>query len=130
MAEHQHNGTASVLLALLAGGVIGAGLALLFAPAAGIETRRRLRDGASDARHRAGDFIADSRERLGSFMDESRGRISELVEQGRETVESANSGLRGIIDEGRRAYRQRRNELDTNPPFPEVAPSDEGAVTT
>ena len=47
----------NMVLAFLAGGAIGAGLALLFAPATGAETRKRLKEGAHDATDWARKFL-------------------------------------------------------------------------
>ncbi|MEK7679480.1 MAG: YtxH domain-containing protein, partial [Deltaproteobacteria bacterium] len=51
----------NIVLAFLAGGAIGAGIALLFAPATGAEMRKRLKEGAHDAtdwaRNRVGEGV-------------------------------------------------------------------------
>ena len=49
------NSSKNVAIAFLIGGAIGAGVALLFAPASGIETRKRIKDGFDDA----GDWARD-----------------------------------------------------------------------
>lgn len=54
----QHNG-GSMLVGLLLGAVVGGGLAMLFAPLAGEETRRRIRDSARQLRDNAVDRVDD-----------------------------------------------------------------------
>ena len=67
--EDGHAG--AVLMAFVLGAVSGAAVALLWAPSAGEETRRRLnekaqegRERASDAARRGGEFVTRQRENL------------------------------------------------------------------
>ena len=66
----------------LAGAVIGAGLAYLFAPASGKETRRRIADGAED--------LADTAQR-------SLGELTQSLKDGMVTTAAA-------VKEGRDAF--------------------------
>jgi gas vesicle protein len=75
------------MLAFLVGAVAGAAVALLYAPAAGRETRELLGEKAREGRDRANEAAA-------------RGR--EAVNRGRETVANA-------IERGREAYQQARS---------------------
>ena len=75
--EDGHAG--AVLMAFVLGAVSGAAVALLWAPSAGEETRRRLnekaqegRERASDAARRGGDFVTRQRENLTSAIDRGR----------------------------------------------------------
>ena len=113
MARNSDGGSVAgaAILGVLVGGVLGAVAGLLLAPASGRETRRRIVDTSADAKDRTLDLLDESRERMSDLVDESRGRISDLVRDGREEITEAASGLRGIIDEGKQAYRSRRTEL-------------------
>jgi gas vesicle protein len=55
-------------VAFILGTALGAGLALLFAPASGVETRRRLREAGAKAveegRGKAHDLMAKAKERM------------------------------------------------------------------
>ena len=53
--SHHRGGT---LLALLVGGAIGAGLALIFAPDSGAATRQRIRDSVDGAGDRKDDVVS------------------------------------------------------------------------
>jgi len=86
MSRDEGTGGGTVLLAFILGAVSGAAVALLYAPAAGRETREFLGDKAREGRERAAAAA-------------ERGR--EILNQGRETVTSA-------IDRGREAYQQAR----------------------
>ena len=130
MAEGNGNSTGTVILAFLVGGVIGAGVALLFAPASGEETRRKIRETGEDVKRKTEEFVTESRERIGELVDDGRVRIGELVDTGRDSLTSLSASLRNLVDEGKRAYRQRRSELTASEnDLPEAAPSDEAAAT-
>ena len=73
---NDNNATGSVLLAFLLGAAAGAAVALLYAPASGVETRRKL---AAKAR--------EGRDKVEEFVDRHRDDISSAVERGRETFD-------------------------------------------
>jgi len=86
MSRDEGAGAGSILLAFLLGAVAGAAVALLYAPAAGQETREFLGEKARAGRDRAADAAAKGRD---------------MVNQGRETITTA-------IERGREAYQQAR----------------------
>jgi gas vesicle protein len=65
----------------LIGATVGAGLALLFAPATGEETRRRLRHKASELKDRAEEAIDDLKEEFDEFRDDVGERVAGVKEK-------------------------------------------------
>ena len=86
MSRNDVAGTGGILLAFLAGALAGAAVALLYAPAAGQDTREFLGEKAREGRDRATEAAAKGRQALN---------------QGRETLATA-------IERGREAYQQAR----------------------
>ena len=86
MARDEGGGAGSVLLAFLLGAVSGAAVALLYAPAAGEETR----------------------EYLGQKAKEGRQRATEAAEKGRQAITQGRETLANAIERGREAYQQAR----------------------
>lgn len=82
MARNDGAGAGTVLLAFILGAVSGAAVALLYAPAAGEETRER----AAAAAEKGHEVIKQGRE---------------AIKQGRETLATA-------VERGREAYQQAR----------------------
>lgn len=78
------NNSGSMMVGVLLGAVIGAGLALMFAPMAGRETRRH---------------IGDAARRLGSG---TKGRVDDLVG----AIKSGAGDVGAAIDAGKEAYRR------------------------
>jgi gas vesicle protein len=89
--SRQDSSGGTVLLAFLAGAISGAAVALLFAPAAGDETRQFLTDKARESRERA---LAAARE-------------------GRDVVRRQKDQIAGAIDRGREAYNKSRGGQET-----------------
>jgi gas vesicle protein len=77
--ENQGIGAGTVLLAFVAGAAVGAAVALLFAPAAGSETRayvnrraREARDRAAQAAEQGRDMFNRQRESITTAFDRAR----------------------------------------------------------
>ena len=84
MAENG-NSNGSILVAFAIGAAAGAAIALLFAPASGEETRRKLAEKAREGRDKATSLARDGRE----FLDRQRENVSSVIDRGREAYESA-----------------------------------------
>jgi len=80
-----NNNSASVLVAFAVGAAVGAAVALLYAPASGEETRRKLVEKAREGRDKAESLAREGRE----FLDRQRDNIATVMERGREAYESA-----------------------------------------
>lgn len=80
----------AVVLSFIAGGVVGAGLGLLLAPVSGVETRRRLKEGAKE-----GMDIAKTR------FDEGVGKVRELAVEKTEDVKAAYASGKDAFLKGR-----------------------------
>ena len=94
MAQQGNSG--SVFMAFVIGAAAGAAVALLYAPATGEETRRKLadraregRDRADDLRREGRDFVNRQRENVTAVVDEAVDRGREAFERGREAFDRA-----------------------------------------
>lgn len=85
----------TVVVAFTLGALAGAAVALLYAPASGEETRRRLAEKAREGKERAKTAAREGRE----FLERQRDTITSTVERGRQAFE-----------QGRQAFEQARKE--------------------
>lgn len=85
--------------AFMAGALIGAGVALLFAPQTGTELRGMLRSYASRAKEEA-------MERGRAAWDTAVERGKEYYEKGQETVQEAGRSAREFAQSGKEAFRE------------------------
>jgi gas vesicle protein len=85
MAEEQGGNAGSVLVAFVLGAIAGAAVALLWAPATGEETRRRLGERAREGKDKATEAARQSRE----FLKSQRDNLSSAFERGKEAFDQA-----------------------------------------
>src|SRR5688500_3610124 len=89
----------------LVGLAIGAGVALLFAPQSGLETRRAVSGRARDARDRA-------RSELGRRVADARDAVGERVDRARQAVEMRRRQVERAVEAGRAAAVEARADLE------------------
>jgi len=78
------NGNARAALYFVAGGLVGAGLALILAPQSGRRTRRDLRHLGVKALNGAESIRTDVRHSVENWMEEFSETLKDVVSQGRE----------------------------------------------
>lgn len=97
---------------LLFGAALGAGLALLFAPASGEETRRRLARGARRIKDTAADALEELRDEFDDLTDRAVEKVDEVRGAAREAVEEIEEGAKTAVARGRSGVHQAREELE------------------
>lgn len=83
------------------GAVLGTGLALLFAPRSGNETRREIRNGLQRLRDAAEGTVRQLQETVTGTLEDIRGQVTGRMEEAHRAME-----------EGRAAARQTRSDLE------------------
>jgi gas vesicle protein len=76
-------------MAFVLGAMAGAAVALLYAPASGEETRRKVAEKAREGREKAEAFAREGRE----FINRQRDTIATAVDRGRDAFERAKESL-------------------------------------
>ena len=82
--------------AFITGALIGAGIALLFAPRSGSQMRGRLRDYAA---------------RVKDELDDAVDRGEEFLEKGKDCLREAGRQVNGVAEEGRKTVNATKDEL-------------------
>lgn len=90
----------SVILAFLAGGLVGAGAALLFAPSSGNKSRKRIVETTHDVKSRAV---------LGA--DHAKDKAVQLTEHAREKLDEAKHSVVAAVDAGKEAFQRTKDDL-------------------
>jgi gas vesicle protein len=75
-----------ILMAFLAGGLVGAGLALLYTPVSGREARERIGGLAGDLKKKSEEWTGDVKQKVERFIDEERSVIKSAYDAGREAM--------------------------------------------
>lgn len=98
--------------AFIAGLAVGAGLALLFAPATGSETRRELQRRARRVGDQAQDFVSEVTENVSERLNQARENVESGIDSARQAVEIKRRQVTNAVDAGRAAAQQAREELE------------------
>ena len=98
-------------LLMLAGGIIGAGLALLMAPQSGQRTRKDILKYAKKTKNRAGDVVDDFSDTVSDLVDTISDKTDDLLEKGKGVAGSARKDLIRLIEEGASRLEQFRTKL-------------------
>ena len=72
MSDERGNAAGGVLVAFTLGALVGAVVALLFAPAKGEETREMISEKARDSAQKTREFVKHQRETLASAVERGR----------------------------------------------------------
>jgi gas vesicle protein len=97
---------------LLLGIALGAGVALLFAPQSGQETRRGIARSARRAQDAAQDFVGDVSGTVADKFREVRTSVEERIEATLDAVDQRKRRMTNAYHAGRAAAREARGELE------------------
>jgi gas vesicle protein len=94
------------------GALIGAGVALLFAPRSGRETRRDITRRAKAAQDRVRDVAEGMTEQVVDTFEGARSRIEEQLETARSAIVAKKDQVSRAMEAGREAAHQARTDLE------------------
>ena len=98
-------------LLLVAGGIIGAGLALLFAPQSGKKTRRDIERFSRKAKERAVDVVEEFADSVHDMIDSVSDRAADLLDKGKDMAHSAKKDVLKAIEEGQAKLEKEKSRL-------------------
>ena len=90
----------SLILAFFVGGVVGAGVALLFAPQSGKETRHKIKELADETKEKASEYT-----------EQVKGKVTSTLGKGKELFEEKKSLVTTAISAGKEAYEKEKEKL-------------------
>ncbi len=106
MAENNRGLTKGLLIGFLAGGIVGALAALLYAPKSGKELRADIKRKANDIAEGAGEYIQNARSKAVDIVNEGKERSDQLIAETKEKAEH----LMGSAEKVLSGIRQRASE--------------------
>lgn len=106
------HGRGENLVFFLVGGLIGAGIALLYAPKAGRETREDIRRLAARGaeRFREGKDVIE--EKMSHLMHQISSKTEELIHGGTQLAEDKKREILAAIQAAKKAYDEERRKLE------------------
>lgn len=101
----------NIALAFLVGGLIGAGIALLYAPQAGTDTRRDLSRTAKRIKRRTVEVVDDTIDNINDFVDSVKDVTSDIIERSSDLTESARKEIVRTFENSQKAIGKQRDRL-------------------
>lgn len=111
MAEKSSNSRTSA--AFVVGALLGASVALLFAPQSGRRTRRNIVNFAEKAKNRAEAVQIELRQSIENMIDDASEKIREGLDRGVDWTEGRIKSLHGALEEGKKYIRQEIDKIQS-----------------
>jgi gas vesicle protein len=108
MARNDGGNFIEVSFAFLLGSLVGATIALLYAPSSGEQTRRRIREKSGEVQENFRSQYGKISDRAEIRMSRLKDRMNEKVGHAKDYYERQKSRVREAVDEGRRAYEEEK----------------------
>lgn len=105
------NGATVGAMMLVAGGIIGAGVALLFAPQSGKRTRKDIARYARNTRDKASEMVDDFSDSVSDMVDSITEKTSDLIDQGKHLAKDAKKEMLSSIEHGLDKLEKQRTKL-------------------
>ncbi len=109
--EDRDKKIAAAALLILAGGVIGTGLALLFAPQSGSRTRKDILRYSKKVGNRADEVVDDLAANVSTLVETISEKTDDLLEKGKDAASGARKDLIRLIEEGASRLEKLRTML-------------------
>ena len=107
--ERSNRQEAGSLSTFMTGAIVGAGIALLFAPQTGIEMRKLLRAYMAQAKDEVDKTIDQGTEMLGTAVE----RGQEFVEKGKDTLSQAGRQAKEFAEAGKKSFKDTKDEFSS-----------------
>ncbi len=99
---------------LIVGGLLGAAIALLYAPQSGRETRKDIQRTARRLKNSTADLIEDTIDDVSDFVNDLREKAADIVEQGAELSDKAKHDIMATLDQAQKAIEKKKQEFSKN----------------
>ncbi len=90
------------------GGIVGATVALLFAPKSGVETRELIAKKAKETKDTSSEKIKELQEKLKEAKEKISEQATELSKRGKELLDKKKEVLSSAIEAGKKAYKSEK----------------------
>jgi gas vesicle protein len=98
--EERGHSSSCIILAFFVGGLVGAGVAMLLAPQAGAEARKKIKELAEEAKEKATEYA-----------EQVKSKVTSTVGKGKEILEEKKSLITTAVEAGKEAYAKEKEKL-------------------
>jgi gas vesicle protein len=97
--------------AILIGALIGAAIALLYAPKSGRETKKDIARAARRAKNGTVDLIEDTIDDVNDFVSDLRGKAADIADQGADLSGKARKEIMATLERGQKAMEKQKQKV-------------------
>lgn len=97
--------------AFILGGLVGAFIALIYAPKAGRETRKDISRTAKRIKKQAGDLVEETIETVNNIIDEVKDRATDIIDRGTELSDGAKKEIVTTFEQGQKLIEKQKNRI-------------------
>ena len=106
-----NNDTIKIGGAFLIGGLIGATIALLYAPKSGRKTRKDIIRAAHRAKNSTADLIEDTIDDVNDFINDLKEKASDIADQGTDLTDKAKKEIMATLELGHKAIEKQKQKF-------------------
>ncbi len=103
--------TTKIGAAILIGGMIGAAIALLYAPKSGRETRKEIVRAARRGKNRTVDLIEDTIDDVNGLVTDLKKKAFDIVDQGVDLSDKTKKEIVTALEQGQKAIEKQRQKF-------------------
>ena len=111
MSEDKNNTLVVGSLMLIAGGNLGTGAALLFAPQSGKKTRRDVQKYARRMRSEAEEMVEDFSDKVTDVVDNLNDKTQDILSRGKEVSQDVKKDLLKAFEDGKSRLEKEKSRL-------------------
>ncbi len=103
--------TTKISGAFLIGGLIGAAIALLYAPKSGRKTRKDIIRAAHRAKNSTTDLIEDTLDDVNDFINDLKEKAADIADQGTDLTDKAKKEIMATLEQGHKAIEKQKQKF-------------------
>jgi len=103
--------TTKIGTAILIGGMIGAAIALLYAPRSGRETRKEIVRAARRGKNRTVDLIEDTIDEVNDLVTDLKKKDLDIVDQGVDLTDKTKKEIVTALEQGQKTIEKQRQKF-------------------
>ncbi|MFA4919692.1 MAG: YtxH domain-containing protein [Thermodesulfovibrionales bacterium] len=100
-----------VALAFLIGGAVGAGIALLYAPQSGRDTRKDIAKTARRVKKETVNLVEDAVDSINDFASDVKDKVSDIIDRGKDLSDDAKKEVLRNLEQGQKVIEKQRKKV-------------------
>ena len=100
-----------IALAFLIGGTVGAGIALLYAPQSGRDTRKDIAKNARRVKKETVHLVEDAVDSINDLASDVKDKVSDIIDRGKDLSDDAKREVLRNLEQGQKVIEKQRKKV-------------------